>query len=124
MALRFPVELARQWVKTVHHNGLIRFYVTGNRERILVLSPKGISDLMVSRSYDFERSEIARIQLGAVTGEGLLLAEGDVHKVRMLQDFDCFATNMTRPNAKVSCRLSPTVISKTCIPSSGARLCR
>ncbi|OKL56355.1 hypothetical protein UA08_08529 [Talaromyces atroroseus] len=82
LALRFPVEPIREWVKTVPNNGLIRYYVIGNRERVFLTSPKAISDLLVAKSYDFVRPEIARIQLETVTGEGLLLAEGDVHKAQ------------------------------------------
>lgn len=79
--MKFPIELARKWTKTVPNNGLIRYYVIGNLERVLVVSPKAISDLLVSKSYDFVRPEISATQLGTVTGEGLLVAEGDVHKV-------------------------------------------
>jgi hypothetical protein len=71
----------RQWKKTIPNPGLLRYYVIGNRERIIVLSPKAIADLLVNKSYDFIRPEIARVQLSKVTGEGLLVAEGDVHKV-------------------------------------------
>lgn len=50
-------------------------------ERVIVVSPKAIADLLVSKSYDFVRPQITGIQLGMMTGEGLLMAEGDVHKV-------------------------------------------
>lgn len=63
------------------NNGLIRYYIVTNRERVLVVSPKAISDLLVHKSYDFARPEIARVRLESVTGDGLLVAEGDVHKV-------------------------------------------
>lgn len=71
----------RQWKKTIPNSGLLRYYVIGNQERIIVLSPKAIADLLVNKSYDFVRPEIARTQLVRVTGEGLLVAEGEVHKV-------------------------------------------
>ena len=71
----------RQWKKNIPNPGLLRYYVIGNQERIVVLSPKAIADLLVNKSYDFIRPEIARTQLSKVTGEGLLVAEGDVHKV-------------------------------------------
>jgi hypothetical protein len=95
--------MIRKWIKTVPNNGLIRYYVTGNRERVMVVSPKAISDLLVGKSYDFIRPEIARIQLEVVTGEGLLLAEGDVHKVSILliTSFSCASSNVDRLNAKV-----------------------
>jgi hypothetical protein len=50
-------------------------------ECVIVVSPEAIADLLVSKSYDFVRPQIAGIQLGTVTGEGLLMAEGDIHKV-------------------------------------------
>lgn len=53
----------------------------GNWERIVVLSPKAIADLLVNKSYDFIRPEIAHVQLSKFAGDGLLVAEGDVHKV-------------------------------------------
>lgn len=56
-----------------------------------MLSPKAIGDFLVNKSYDFTRQEIARIQLSKLTGEGLLVAEGDVHKVWPL-DFSCCET--------------------------------
>ncbi|QGA14014.1 hypothetical protein EYB26_001666 [Talaromyces marneffei] len=80
--LRFPVELVREWKKTIPNPGLLRYYVVGNQERLVALSPKAIGDLLVNNSYDFIRPEIARVQLSKVTGEGLLVAEGDVHKVQ------------------------------------------
>lgn len=76
----------RQWKKTIPNPGLLRYYVIGNRERIIVLSPKAIADLLVNKSYDFIRPEIARVQLSKVTGEGLLVAEGDIHKVWLLRE--------------------------------------
>ena len=51
----------------------------------MVLSPKAIADLLVNKSYDFIRPEIPRIALSKVTGEGLLVAEGDIHKVFLLR---------------------------------------
>lgn len=83
--LRFPVELVREWNKTIPNPGVIRYYVLGNWERVVVLSPKAIADLLVNKSYDFIRPEIASIQLAKVTGHGLLVAEGDTHKVNQTE---------------------------------------
>ncbi|EED23094.1 cytochrome P450 monooxygenase, putative [Talaromyces stipitatus ATCC 10500] len=80
--LRFPVDLVREWTKSIPNPGLLRYYVIGNWERVVVLSPKAIADLLVNKSYDFVRPEIARVQLSKVTGEGLLVAEGDAHKAQ------------------------------------------
>jgi hypothetical protein len=80
--LNFPGEMAREWVKSIPNNGLLRYYVIGNIERVLVVSPKALAEVLVTKSYDFKRPDFARIQLSTVTGHGLLTAEGDEHKVR------------------------------------------
>ncbi|KAH8705044.1 putative cytochrome P450 [Talaromyces proteolyticus] len=82
LTLKFPTDLATKWIKNVPNSGLIRYYAIGNLERVLVVSPKAISDLLVAKSYDFIRPDIAHIQLSTITGEGLLVAEGDVHKTQ------------------------------------------
>lgn len=78
-----PAELALGWSRSVPNNGLIRYYTIGNRERVLVISPKALGEVLVSRCYDFEKTEIARISLSRITGRGLLISEGELHKVRI-----------------------------------------
>ncbi|PGH14326.1 hypothetical protein AJ79_03148 [Helicocarpus griseus UAMH5409] len=70
----------RQWTKEVPNNGLLRYYLFGNLERILPISPKALSEVLVSKCYDFEKPRQVRFGLGRVLGEGILFEEGDVHK--------------------------------------------
>ncbi|KAL1966959.1 hypothetical protein VTN77DRAFT_3703 [Rasamsonia byssochlamydoides] len=82
MFLDSPGQRARKWIETVPNNGLIRYYTVGNMERVLITSPKALSEVLVTRSYEFPKTELARAQLQRLTGNGLLLAEGDEHKTQ------------------------------------------
>jgi hypothetical protein len=83
-SIRSLIGKARHWIKTVPNNGLIRVYLTGVRERILVTSPQALSEVLVTKASHFVKPEFVRQRLYFVTGKGLLLAEGDEHKVRFV----------------------------------------
>ncbi|MCJ1306635.1 hypothetical protein MMC25_000278 [Agyrium rufum] len=72
----------RRWTQTIPNNGLLRYYMVGNLERVLVTGPKALNEIMVSKVYDFPKSESLRIKLLRFTGNGILLAEGDEHKMQ------------------------------------------
>lgn len=69
-------------VKDTRHDGLIRYLFFFNRERLLVASPKALAEVLVTKSYVFEKPEAMRGLLGRVLGHGILLAEGDEHKAQ------------------------------------------
>ncbi|KAL2012161.1 hypothetical protein VTN00DRAFT_4879 [Thermoascus crustaceus] len=69
-------------METIPNNGLIRYYMVGNLERVLVTNPSALREVLVQKAYDFDKSDLARVQLSRVTGTGLLLAEGDEHKAQ------------------------------------------
>ncbi|KAF3492360.1 cytochrome P450 [Arthroderma uncinatum] len=71
-----------KWTREVPNNGLIRFYFMLNRERLLVTSTKALADVLVHRAYDFEKSRALVASLEWITGTGVLLAEGDVHRAQ------------------------------------------
>ena len=71
----------REWVRTIPNEGLLRYYIVGNLERVILTSPKALSELLVTKVYDFEKPLVARQGLRRVVGDGILLAEGDEHKV-------------------------------------------
>jgi hypothetical protein len=81
-----PYERMLKWIQTIPNDGLIRFYVIGNLERVLLTSPKALSELLVTKVYDFEKPDPVRNNLRRVTGDGILLAEGDEHKVRQRRE--------------------------------------
>lgn len=81
MFLETPFPQMREWVKNLPNEGLIRYYIVGNLERVLLTSPKALSEILITNVYDFEKPELVRDSLRRITGEGILLAEGDEHKV-------------------------------------------
>ncbi|KAL3250848.1 hypothetical protein ABHI18_010978 [Aspergillus niger] len=76
-----PYERMRRWNQDIPNDGLIRFYLAGNLERMIATNPKVLSELLVQKVYDFEKPKIVRQSLGRITGEhGVLLVEGAEHK--------------------------------------------
>jgi hypothetical protein len=70
------------WTKSVPNNGLLRYYIIGNIEQVLVTTPKALSELLVQNAYDYQKPESIRISLARIAGEhGILLVEGQEHKV-------------------------------------------
>ena len=55
--------------------------MVGNMERIILTSPESLSEVLSKKTYDFPKPEGIRESLERVTGRGVLLAEGDDHKV-------------------------------------------
>jgi hypothetical protein len=75
-------EPARAWLETVPNNGLLRYRHAFNRERVLVASPKALAEVLVTKNYEFIKPTQFRNGLGRLLGIGILLAEGEEHKVR------------------------------------------
>ncbi|KAL4785258.1 cytochrome P450 [Aspergillus varians] len=79
--LQTPFEDMLKWTESVPNNGLLRYYVVGNMERVLVATPKALSELLVQNAYDFPKPEAMRRSLGRIAGKhGILLVEGFEHK--------------------------------------------
>ncbi|KAI4152262.1 MAG: hypothetical protein LQ340_003009, partial [Diploschistes diacapsis] len=70
----------RNWINSVPNDGLIRYTHIFNRERVLLASPKALSEVLVTKSYEFQKPADARYTLGRLLGFGVLLAEGDEHR--------------------------------------------
>jgi hypothetical protein len=80
-SIRSLIGKSRYWVRTVPNDGLIRIYLKGVRERLLVTSPQALGEILVTKASHFAKPAFVRQRLHYVTGNGLLLAEGDEHKV-------------------------------------------
>ena len=72
----------RKWINEVPNEGLIYYNFIFNAERLLITSPKGLGEVLVQKNYDFIKPTGIRDGLGRLLGVGLLLAEGEEHKVR------------------------------------------
>lgn len=74
----------RRWAAEVPNDGLIYYRTIFNQERVMVTSPKALSEVLVQKSYEFVKPYQVRHGLGRVLGVGVLLAEGEEHKVRQV----------------------------------------
>ncbi|KAI1280220.1 cytochrome P450 [Xylaria sp. FL0933] len=81
----------RHWAATVPNDGIIRYKGLFNQERLLILSPKALSEVLVTKVYDFEKPEPIRFSLARVLGVGILLAEGEEHKTQRKNLMPAFA---------------------------------
>ena len=74
----------QEWVNQVPNSGLIRYRMRFNKEVIFVTNPKGLSEVLVQKSYEFAKPAKLRLGLGRILGVGLIVAEGNQHKVSKL----------------------------------------
>lgn len=72
----------RRWNEEIPNNGLIYYRGLFNVERIFVTSPKALAEVLVQKNYDFIKPKLFTESLGPLLGIGVLLAEGEEHKVR------------------------------------------
>jgi len=80
----------RDWTESVPNNGLIR-YSMWFQERLLVTTPAALSEVLVTKNYDFIKPPQVRNGLGRILGIGVLLAEGDEHKTQRKNLMPAFA---------------------------------
>lgn len=69
------------WINEVPNDGLIRYRMMFNKEVVFVTSPKALSEVLVQKNYDFSKPYKLRQGLGRILGIGLIIAEGEEHKV-------------------------------------------
>ncbi|EXJ53876.1 hypothetical protein A1O7_09212 [Cladophialophora yegresii CBS 114405] len=72
----------RRWANEMPNDGLIRYLHLWNRERLVVTNPKGLAEVLTTKSYEFVKPDLLRAGIGRVLGVGVLLAEGDNHKTQ------------------------------------------
>ncbi len=74
-------EPQKEWARTVPNDGFVRYTSILNQERLMLTTPQALSEVLTQNSYDYIKPAILRNGLGMVLGVGLILAEGDEHKV-------------------------------------------
>jgi hypothetical protein len=80
--LRGEVARLRGSIKEVPNNGLLRFYQDDKQERVLVVGAQALNEILVSNTNTFIKPSFVHRNLYNVVGNGILLAEGEIHKVR------------------------------------------
>lgn len=74
-----------RWMKELQgksSGGLIRYFGFFNEDRLIVTNPQALADVLHNNCYDFEKPTRVRNFLARVIGWGLILAEGDMHKLQ------------------------------------------
>ncbi|KDN62252.1 putative cytochrome P450 [Colletotrichum sublineola] len=79
------------WINNIPHEGIIRYRGLFNQERLLITSPKALAEVLVTHNYDFRKPGAVRSSIGRILGIGVLLAEGDEHKVQRKNLMPAFA---------------------------------
>jgi hypothetical protein len=74
-------EPAREWINTIDNDGVIAYLHAFNAERIMPTSPEALREVLVTKNYEFIKPEQIARSIGRILGIGILLAEGDEHKV-------------------------------------------
>lgn len=75
-----------EWLKDLPNEGLLRYYIVGNMEWVMPTNSEALKEILVTKAYDFEKPEIMKYGLRTTLGSGILLAEGEEHKVARLSE--------------------------------------
>jgi hypothetical protein len=70
------------WIRTIPNDGLIHFRDTFNRSYLLATNHQALLDVMSTNTYDFEKPWRVREFLARILGFGLILSEGNAHRVQ------------------------------------------
>ncbi|KAL8799600.1 MAG: hypothetical protein Q9182_005776 [Xanthomendoza sp. 2 TL-2023] len=81
----------QRWANEIPNDGLIRYLNVFNEERLLITGPKALAEVLTIKSYDFIKPAQIRNGLGRLLGVGILLAEGEEHKVQRKNLMPAFA---------------------------------
>ncbi|KAH7248628.1 cytochrome P450 [Fusarium redolens] len=83
-ALLLACERMVRWCRneTVPNDGLLRYLGFFNAERIVLTSPEALHEVLVTQNYSFPKPASLRETAGRFLGIGLILSEGDAHKLQ------------------------------------------
>ncbi|KAI0900056.1 cytochrome P450 [Annulohypoxylon nitens] len=83
-------ELLLDIVQDVPNDGIVALREV-TESRLLVTAPSVLADLLVHRSYDFEKPQNMRNFLSSVIGSGLVTTEGEDHKFLRKNSLNAFS---------------------------------
>ncbi|KAF2462959.1 cytochrome P450 [Lindgomyces ingoldianus] len=86
-----PGSAFLRMMKEVPNDGIIHYRSFFHEDRLLLTEPAQIGDVLVHKSYDFEKSPWIRTFLRQFLGDGLLMTEGDEHKHQRKQIMPAFS---------------------------------
>ena len=75
---RNAIPVCREWAHTF--GGAVRFWAMFGEPRLMLTDPVGLDHVLRKRAYAFPKLRLAQRLIGGVMGNGLLVAEGEVHR--------------------------------------------
>lgn len=93
----------RHWTNSIPNDGLILGRALFNQDLLIPVGPAALADVLTNKCYDFEKPNSFRLGSLRILGNGILLAEEDVHKVPRF--ITTWPTNSTDIIPRVSERL-------------------
>src|SRR5690242_2720768 len=93
-------------IKATPNNGIVRTLGFFHAERLLVASPAAVADVLVNKTYDFEKPTWLRNTLRRFLGDGLVVLEGDVHRHHRKQIMPAFHFRQIKELYPVFCAKS------------------
>lgn len=72
----------QRWVNEVPNEGLIHYRTFFNEGRLIPTTPKALAEVLVQNSYEFVKPFQFRAGIGRLLGVGILLAEGEEHRIQ------------------------------------------
>ena len=75
-----------EWIETIPNNGIIAVRGIFNEERVVPTDPKAMAEVLTSKAYDYGKPSFVRHALIRILGDGILLVEGEEHKVSIFVD--------------------------------------
>ena len=97
----------QEWINSVPNDGLIHYRSLLNVERLMPTSPQALAEVLSHKSYEFAKPATLRHGLGRILGGGLVIAEGDEHRVQRKNLMPAFAFRHVKD-------LYPTFWEKSC----------
>lgn len=76
-----PEQLSR-WALDIPNEGLIAYRGVFNIERVLVTNTAGVHDIFSLRPYEFPKPTFVKTIFRGVIGDGLVVVDGDQHKLQ------------------------------------------
>ena len=82
--------------REVPNDGFIRLKGPFQSDQLLLTAPKAFTEMLVTKSYDFPKPKASAELLASLIGNGLVVAEGSVHKTQRKHSSPSFAFRQIR----------------------------
>ncbi|KAH7116694.1 cytochrome P450 3A4 [Dendryphion nanum] len=88
---RPPGEAYLKMMKQTPNDDILHLHSFFHKDRLLLTQPSALAEVLVNKSYDWEKPPWTRTFLRMFLGDGLLVTEGDEHKFQRKQIMPSFS---------------------------------